>query len=148
LPGLRFHNLRRTAARNMRRGHVSEKVAMEVGGWKTTSVFHSHAIVDNHDVAVAIDMLEKSHDQLHQRLEDVLKTASDSSGVTVNSASAQLVQTTPRGQSHHVGPLETPAARLHRGTRKAPKRQHRNSLGVVPGGGVEPTPMVLSTGGF
>jgi integrase len=60
VPGLHFHDLRRTAARNMRRGHVSEKVAMEVGGWKTTSVFHRYAIVDNQDVADAMDMLEKS----------------------------------------------------------------------------------------
>lgn len=73
LPGLRFHDLRRTAARNTRRGHVSEKVAMEVGGWKTTSVFHRYAIVDNQDVAVAMDMMEKSQDQLGQRLEGCAK---------------------------------------------------------------------------
>jgi integrase len=73
LPELRFHDLRRTAARNTRRGHVSEKVAMEVGGWKTTSVFHRYAIVDNQDVAVAMDMMEKSQDQLGQRLEGCAK---------------------------------------------------------------------------
>ena len=60
LSDLHFHDLRRTAARNMRRGHVSEKVAMEVGGWKTTSVFHRYAIVDNQDVADAMNMLERA----------------------------------------------------------------------------------------
>ena len=66
LPGLHFHDLRRTAARNMRRGHVAEKVAMEVGGWKTTSVFHRYAIVDNQDIADAMDMLERSQDEQRQ----------------------------------------------------------------------------------
>jgi hypothetical protein len=66
LSGLHFHDLRRTAARNMRRGRVSEKVAMEVGGWKTTSVFHRYA--DNQDIADAMDMLEKSQDAQRQRL--------------------------------------------------------------------------------
>lgn len=62
--------------------------------------------------------------------------------MTINSASTQLVPTTPRApitsRLHHVGTLETPAARLHRGTRKAPRPQQRNNLGMVPGGRVEP----------
>jgi integrase len=69
LPGLHFHDLRRTAARNMRRGHVAEKVAMEVGGWKTTSVFHRYAIVDNQDIADAMNTLERSEDDERLRFE-------------------------------------------------------------------------------
>lgn len=42
--GLHFHDLGRTAARNMRRGHVSGRVATEVGGRKTTAVFHHSSI--------------------------------------------------------------------------------------------------------
>src|ERR1035441_7522276 len=56
----------------MRRGHISERVAMEIGGWKTTSVFHRYAIVDNQDVARAMDMLERSQDQQRQELERTL----------------------------------------------------------------------------
>jgi integrase len=69
LQGLHFHDLRRTAARNMRRGHVTKRAAMEVGGWKTTSVFHRYAIVDNQDIADAMGMLERSQDEQRQRLE-------------------------------------------------------------------------------
>src|ERR1035438_10162833 len=56
----------------MRRGHISARVAMEIGGWKTTSVFHRYAIVDNQDVARAMDMLERSQDQQRQELERTL----------------------------------------------------------------------------
>jgi hypothetical protein len=48
---------------------ISERVAMEVGGWKTTSVFHRYAIVDNEDIANAMDMLERSQDQQRRHLE-------------------------------------------------------------------------------
>jgi integrase len=112
LPGLRFHDLRRTAARNMRRLHVSEKVAMEVGGWKTTSVFHRYAIVDNQDVADAMDMLEKSQDQQRQRLEEMVRTAVDRSGKIVDSAVSETtsrVPTTTTSRLHHVQGLETRA---------------------------------------
>jgi hypothetical protein len=61
---------------------------------------------------------------------------------TVNSASTETVPTPQRelitSRLHHVGSLETPSPRLHRGTQKASKRERHKKLGVVPGGGVEP----------
>jgi hypothetical protein len=85
-PGLHFHDLRRTAAPNLRRGHVAEKVAMEVGGWKTTSVFHRYAIVDNQDIADAMNMLERSQDDERLRLESNVRVREEQP-VTINPGS-------------------------------------------------------------
>ena len=57
--GLILHDSRRTAARNLRRAGVAEKVIMQIGGWKTRSVFERYNIVDQSDVREAFRKLEQ-----------------------------------------------------------------------------------------
>ncbi|MGA2237168.1 MAG: site-specific integrase [Terriglobales bacterium] len=60
VPGLLFHDLRRTAARNLRAAGVAEEIIMRIAGWKTSSVFKRYAIVDKTDVRVALQQLERA----------------------------------------------------------------------------------------
>jgi integrase len=53
LPGLLFHDLRRSGARNCRRAGVGEDVIQRIGGWKTASMFKRYNIVDERDLADA-----------------------------------------------------------------------------------------------
>jgi integrase len=64
MPGLLFHDLRRTAARNLRRAGVPETVIMKIGGWRTRSVFERYAIVSRTDIADAMLKLQES-EKLH-----------------------------------------------------------------------------------
>jgi hypothetical protein len=50
--GLIFHDLRRTAARNLRRA------GMKIGGWRTRSVFERYAIVSRGDIVDAMQKLQ------------------------------------------------------------------------------------------
>ena len=61
--GLIFHDLRRTAARNLRRAGISETVIMKIGGWRTRSVFERYAIVSRGDIVDAMQKLQRSEDE-------------------------------------------------------------------------------------
>jgi integrase len=58
VPGLLFHDLRRTAARDLRRAGVTENVTMAIGGWRTRSMFDRYAIVTEDDITDAVRKLE------------------------------------------------------------------------------------------
>jgi integrase len=57
LPGLLFHDLRRSGARNLRRAGVDEHVIQRIGGWKTPSMFKRYDIVDERDLRDAGERL-------------------------------------------------------------------------------------------
>ena len=64
VPGLLFHDLRRSAARNLQSAGVPEEIIMRIAGWKSASVFKRYAIVSKTDVRDALQKLEKArHEQ-------------------------------------------------------------------------------------
>ena len=62
-PALLFHDLRRTAARNLRRAGVAEGVIQRIGGWQTRSVFERYNIVTQNDIADAMLKLQAAEQE-------------------------------------------------------------------------------------
>jgi integrase len=63
VPGLLFHDLRRTAARDLRRAGIAEGVIMTIGGWRTRSVFERYNIVSEGDIREAMGKLERKREE-------------------------------------------------------------------------------------
>jgi len=80
VPGLIFHDLRRSAVRNMIQSGIAESVAMKISGHRTQSMLHRYNIITERDIKAAALKIElhlenQSSGQLGEKLGEVSNTS-------------------------------------------------------------------------